>query len=156
GDIILRFNEIDIIKMTDLPRVVAESDIGSVANVEIWRKNKKIIIQVELGELPEQTFTKKNLQNKEKKIEESFVKSLGITVTKTKDSKGVLVNKVNSETVNLVKGDIILEVNREIVSSIKSLLLIVDKYKETGRSSLLLKIQRGEEKSWVTIKFLIN
>ena len=156
GDIILRFNEIDIIKMTDLPRVVAESDVGSVANVEIWRKNKKIIIQVELGELPEQTFTKKNLQNKEKKIEESFVKSLGITITKTKDSKGVLVNKINSETVNLVKGDIILEVNREIVSSIKSLLLIVDKYKETGRSSLLLKIQRGEETSWVTIKFIIN
>ena len=36
--------------MTDLPRVVAESDVGSVAIVEVWRKNKKIIIEVELGE----------------------------------------------------------------------------------------------------------
>ena len=61
GDIILKFNDIEIIKMTDLPRVVAESDVGSIANVEIWRKNKKIIIQVVLGELPEQTYTKNNL-----------------------------------------------------------------------------------------------
>ena len=39
GDVILSFNDIEIIKMTDLPRVVAESDVGSIANVEIWRKN---------------------------------------------------------------------------------------------------------------------
>ncbi len=44
--------------MTDLPRVVAESDVGSIAKVEIWRKNKKIVIEVELGELPEQTYSK--------------------------------------------------------------------------------------------------
>ena len=156
GDIILRFNEIEIIKMTDLPRVVAESDVGSIAKVEILRKNKKIIIEVKLGELPEQNYTKNTLQKKEKTIEESFVKSLGITVTKTIDFKGVLVSKVASEIVNLEKGDIILEVNREIVNSTKFLLSLVDKYKKTGRSSLLLKIQRGEETSWVTIKFLIN
>ena len=156
GDIILSFNDIEIIKMTDLPRVVAESDIGSLAKVEIWRKNKKITIQVELGELPEQAFIKKNLQKKKNKIEESFITSLGITVTKTKDSKGVLVNKVDSKIISLKKGDIILEINREIVNSTKSLLLLVDKYKKTGRSSLLLKIQRGDETSWVTIKFIIN
>ena len=156
GDIILKFNDIEIIKMRDLPRVVAESDVGSIANVEIWRKDQKITIQVELGELPELTYTENNSQKKEKKIEESFVKSLGIAITKTKDLKGVLVNKVSNETINLKKGDIILEVNREIVSSIKSLLSIVNKYEKTGRSSLLLKILRDGETSWVTIKFLIN
>ena len=156
GDIILKFNDIEIIKMTDLPRVVAESDVGSIANVEIWRKNIKMIIQVELGELPEETYIKNNLQKKEIIIEESFIKSLGITVTKTKDSKGVLVNKVGEETLSLEKEDIILEVNREIVNSTKSLLSLVDKYEKTGRSSLLLKIQRGDEISWVTIKFIIN
>ena len=156
GDIILKFNDIDIIKMNDLPRVVAESDVGSIANVEIWRKNKKIIVQVELGELPEQTYLTNNSQKKEKKIDESFVQSLGITITQTKDSKGVLVNKVDDEIVNLEKEDIILEVNREIVNTTKLFLLLVDKYEKTGRSSLLLKIKRDEETSWVTIKFLIN
>ena len=49
-----------------------------------------------------------------------------------------------------------IEVNREIVKSIKSFSSLVEKYKETGRSSLLLKIQRGDETSWVTIKFVDN
>jgi hypothetical protein len=49
-----------------------------------------------------------------------------------------------------------MEVNREIVDSIKSFTSLVEKYKKTGRSSLLLKIQRDEETSWVTIKFVDN
>ena len=59
GDVILRFNDIEIVKMIDLPRVVAESDVGSVANVEIWRKNKIIKIEVKLGELPEETYVER-------------------------------------------------------------------------------------------------
>ena len=63
GDVILKFNDIEIVKMTDLPRVVAEADVGSIAKVEIWRKNKKIMIEVELGELPEQTYVNKKPLN---------------------------------------------------------------------------------------------
>ena len=73
-----------------------------------------------------------------------------------KNSKGVLVSKVDNEEINLDKGDIILEVNREIVETTKSFISIVDKYKKTGRSSLLLKVQREEEISWITIKFIDN
>ncbi len=156
GDVILKFNNIEIIKMTDLPRVVAESDVGSLAKVEIWRKNKKIIIEVELGELPEQTYVNKNTKKIEDKTTEQIIKSLGITITKQKDSNGVLVVEVNSTDISLQKGDIILEVNRELVNSINSFNSLVEKYKKTGRSSLLLKIQRNDETSWVTIKFIVN
>jgi serine protease Do len=142
--------------MTDLPRVVAESDVGSIAMVEVWRKNKKIIIEVELGELPEQTYVQNKSQKKENKIKEEAIKSLGITITENKESNGILVSKVDDENINLEKGDIIMEVNRELVDSTKTFISLVDKYKKTGRSSLLLKIQRDEEISWVTIKFIIN
>ena len=67
-----------------------------------------------------------------------------------------LVSRVDNDEIKLNNGDIILEVNREIVVSIDSFTSLVEKYKETGRSSLLLKIQRGEETSWVTIKFVNN
>jgi len=156
GDVILKFNDVEIIKMTDLPRVVAESDVGSIAMVEVWRKNKKIIIEVELGELPEQTYVQNKPQKKENKIKEEAIKSLGITITENKESNGILVSKVDDENINLEKGDIIMEVNRELVDSTKAFISLVDKYKKTGRSSLLLKIQRNEEISWVTIKFIIN
>ena len=156
GDVILKFNDIEIIKMTDLPRVVAESDVGSTAIVEVWRKNKKIIIEVELGELPEQTYVKAKSPKKENKTNEKKIISLGITIKEDDQSDGVTVIKVDSEEIKLSSGDIILEVNREIVQSIKSFSSLVEKYKETGRSSLLLKIKKDEETSWVTIKFIDN
>jgi serine protease Do len=140
--------------MTDLPRVVAESDVGSIAMVEVWRKNEKMIIEVELGELPEQTYVKTNPSKNKNKPKEEIIKSLGITIKDNDQSDGIIVTKVDNDEIKLDSGDVIIEVNREIVKSIKSFTSLVEKYKETGRSSLLLKIQRGEETSWVTIKFV--
>jgi len=156
GDVILKFNDIEIVKMTDLPRVVAEADVGSIAKVEIWRKNKKIMIEVELGELPEQTYVNKKPQKKEKQTKEKLVKSLGITIKDSTDSVGVIVTKIDADEINIQEGDTILEVNREPVESLNSFIALVEKYEKTGRSSLLLKIKRDEETSWVTIKFISN
>ena len=156
GDVILRFNDIEIVKMTDLPRVVAEADVGSIAIVEIWRKNKKIVIEVELGELPEQTYVNKKPKINEKQSQEKKIKSLGIVIDDTKDSVGVTVTRIDVDDISLQKGDIILEVNREAVDTSTSFISLVEKYENTGRSSLLLKIKRDEETSWVTIKFINN
>ena len=156
GDVILKFNDIEIVKMTDLPRVVAEADVGSIAKVEIWRKNKKIMIEVELGELPEQTYVNKKPQKKENQTKEKLVKSLGITIKDSTDSVGVIVTKIAADEINIQEGDTILEVNREPVESLNSFIALVEKYEKTGRSSLLLKIKRDEETSWVTIKFISN
>tara|TARA_Y100001970_G_scaffold284662_1_gene402509 strand:+ start:349 stop:1743 length:1395 start_codon:yes stop_codon:yes gene_type:complete len=156
GDVILKFNDIEIVKMTDLPRVVAEADVGSIAKVEIWRKNKKIMIEVELGELPEQTYVNKKPQKKENQTKEKLVKSLGITIKDSTASVGVIVTKIDADEINIQEGDTILEVNREPVESLNSFIALVEKYEKTGRSSLLLKIKRDEETSWVTIKFISN
>ena len=156
GDVILKFNDIEIVKMTDLPRVVAEADVGSIAKVEIWRKNKKIMIEVELGELPEQTYVNKKPQKKENQTKEKLIKSLGITIKDSADSVGVIVTKIDADEINIQEGDVILEVNREPVESLTSFIALVEKYEKTGRSSLLLKIKRDEETSWVTIKFISN
>jgi len=156
GDVILKFNDIEIVKMTDLPRVVAEADVGSIAKVEIWRKNKKIMIEVELGELPEQTYVNKKPQKKENQTQEKIIKSLGITIKDATESVGVIVTKIDADEINIQEGDVILEVNRESVESLNSFITLVEKYEKTGRSSLLLKIKRDEETSWVTIKFISN
>ena len=156
GDVILKFNNIEIMKMTDLPRVVAKADVGSIAKVEIWRKNKKIMIEVELGELPEQTYVNKKPQKKENQIKEELIKSLGITIKDSTDSVGVIVTKIDADEINIQEGDVILEVNRESVESLTSFISLVENYEKTGRSSLLLKIKRDEETSWVTIKFISN
>ncbi len=149
GDVILRFNESEIFKMSDLPRVVAESDVGSTAYLEVWRKNKKINIEVVLGELPGEIVTER--VNQEVENIQNNIEVLGITISN--NNNGVEVTAIKQEFSNLELGDIILEVNREPISDIASFSKLVNQLEKTGRSSLLLKILRNDEQLWVTIKF---
>ena len=55
------------------------------------------------------------------------------------------ISLVDNNEIKLSNGDIIMEVNREIVESIKSFTSLVDKYKQTGRSSLLDIYSRFQE-----------
>ena len=149
GDVILKFNNEEIIKMSDLPRVVAEADVGSTASLEVWRKNKRINIEVILGELPGEVVTERD--NIEPKIKDKKIMSLGITIIN--NDSGIEVTNVEDEDSSLLIGDIISEVNREKVDNINLFEEMVDKFEKSGRSSILLKIIRDEEQLWITIRF---
>ena len=151
GDVIIKFNNNLLESMTDLPKLVAESDVGSIALVEVWRKNKSILIEVELGELEEETFVNRSIVKENKENIISF-DELGLSIKKSIDDKGVVVVK-SDESSNLLPDDIIIEVNREKVSSIESFKDLISAIKETGRSSILLKIVRENQSLWVTLKF---
>ncbi len=150
GDVILKFNNIEIIIMTDLPRVVAESDVGSIAFVEVWRKNKIIQVEVKLGELPEETYVQRSAINKNEKT--YFVDNLNLTVGPNLEKSGVIVIETDDDS-KLNPGDIIIEINRDPITTIDSFLEIVERIDKTGRNSLLLKIIRDKKSLWVTIKF---
>ena len=138
--------------MPDLPRVVAESDVGSTAILEVWRKNKKINIEVILGELPGEVVTeRKTTSNIERNLK---IESLGITIED--HESGVKVISIDDIDSSLQNGDIITEVNREIINNMNSFEELVNSLEKTGRSSLLLKIIRDDEQNWVTIKFKNN
>ena len=51
GDIILKFDGKTIEKMRDLPRIVAETEIGTTVDVELFRQGKKATVKIILGEL---------------------------------------------------------------------------------------------------------
>ena len=153
GDVILKFNDIDVTNMIDLPRLVAESDIDSLAKVEVWRKNKVLTIEVKLGELPEKNYAKEKSSKDDPEISnETKILDLGISISSTKNDKGVIVTK-QTENKKLLVGDIIIEVNREEITSVESFNDLINKIKITGRTSLLLKILRNNESLWITIKF---
>ena len=149
GDVILKFNNEEIVKMSDLPRLVAESDVGSIASLEIWRKNKKINIEVVLGELPGEVVTERDSKDTNK--QEIEIEVLGIKIEN--HESGVKVTSIENKESNLEIGDIISEVNRELIADISSFNILVTELEKTGRASLLLKIIRNEEQLWVTIKF---
>ena len=131
--------------MLDLPRLVGESDIGSVAKVEVWRKNKIITIEVMLGELPEKNYTKEDKNN-----QTDFL-YLGLSVLPTDNNQGVIIAD-NDENVDVLVGDVIVEVNREKITTVKSFSELINTIKNTGRTSLLLKIIRDNKSLWIAIK----
>ena len=138
--------------MPDLPRVVAESDVGSTAILEVWRKNKKINLEVILGELPGEVVTeRKTTPDIESNLK---IESLGITIED--HESGVKVISIDDIDSSLQNGDIITEVNREVINNMNSFEELVNSLEKTGRSSLLLKIIRDDEQNWVTIKFKNN
>ena len=152
GDVILKFNESDILKMTDLPRVVAESDVGSFADVLIWRKNKLITIKIKLGELPEEILVERK-DIDQQNSNEFFIKNLNLKIANLDNKKGAIVMEVDP-TSNLKVGDIITEINRELIEDVESLINLVNSIESTGRNSLLLKIIREKKSLWITIQFI--
>ena len=136
--------------MLDLPRLVAESDIGSIAKVQVWRKNKILEIKVKLGELPEKSYSNEKIL-KEESNEINF-DDLNISISATNNNEGVLVTKTN-EKIDLLVGDVIIEVNREKITTTISFVKLVKNIKKTGRTSLLLKILRDNKSFWITVKF---
>jgi len=151
GDIVLKFNNIDINRMSDLPRLVAESNVGSIALVEVWRKNKIIKIEVKLGELPEKTYVNRDEEKKDEN--EFYIKKLDLYLEPAGLEEGVRIVKIEQES-DIVVGDVIIEVNREKIKNINQFLDIINKIHDTGRNSLLLKVKRKENTFWATIKFV--
>jgi serine protease Do len=54
GDVVIRFNNIDIKHSIDLPRMAAESEPGTTGVLVVNRDGKEITIQITLGEFPGQ------------------------------------------------------------------------------------------------------
>jgi len=52
GDVILSINGQEIRRMHDLPLVVAETPIGRVAAVTVWRRNAALALRPVIGEMP--------------------------------------------------------------------------------------------------------
>jgi serine protease Do len=52
GDVILSINGQEIRRMHDLPLIVAETPIGRVAAVTVWRRNTALSLQPVIGEMP--------------------------------------------------------------------------------------------------------
>ena len=149
GDVILKFNDDEIKNKEDLVRLVGESDIGSLSKVEVWRKNIKLVIEVQLGELPEKSYVKRKIST-DQTNEKKFI-DLGLSIAPTKNEEGVIVSKVD-ENLNLLIGDLIIEVNMDKVTTVERFIKLIENIKKTERRSILLKVIRGEELQWVTLK----
>ncbi len=152
GDIILEFDEKKIDTMRTLPKVVANTEVGKIVKLKIWRDKKLISKNLKLGRL-EASEEFKEKKSKKNKTEEVEIETLKINVRqlnendissrKLKINKGVVITEISNKSP--LKGllsvnDIIIEASRLPIAKPSDLEEIVKKIEKKGNKTLLLSI----------------
>jgi serine protease Do len=156
GDVILSFVGKPIVKMRDLPRIVADTPVEKEVEVVVLRKGEEIILGVSVGRLEdgEKQIAASNGQEKEKvkKVAEtSLGMKLGEITDEIRESEGIkdTVNGVlilnieegsNAQDKKIKAGEIIVEVGQEAVSTGTEVIARVDALKKKGRRNALLMV----------------
>ncbi len=169
GDVILEFNGRDVEESRKLPRIVAETEVGKTVDVVVWRDGRRRTVRVTLGEL--EKFDQANLSTEtpgeDEKPVERAIDELGLslsTITRTMaekyslstDQEGVVITDVKGDSgaaeKGLRKGDVIVEVNQEKVSTPDAVAAKIKDAAQNGRRSVLLLINRDGDLRFVALR----
>ena len=169
GDVILKFNGVDVKEMRTLPRLVAETDIGKAVPVVVWRDGKEVTLQASIAELPDdvqQASATPPAPAKKPADTAVAITGLGMKLAsltadlRTKysigaDQKGVVVTDVTNNGAaaarGLKPGDVVVEVQQETVSTPQDVQDRVDKYRKMSRKTVLMLVQNSDGLRWVPI-----
>ena len=155
GDVILKFGENDIKISSDLPKFVSSTKPGSKISVSILRQGKEKQLEITIGEMPteDMVVARKNNEQTQKNRIGLTVKDLTPQQKKQiKENAGVLVIEVADASLNagIRKGDVVLGLNNNPVSSAQSFNQSLKKIKK-GKTIALL-IYRNGDTLYVPIK----
>ncbi len=155
GDIIVDFNGHKIQEMSDLPRLVAATPIGSRVPVSVIRDGKERSVTAEVAELKEKTAplgepeTSGDLGMKVRTLNPELARRLDLP----EGEKGVVVTDVDgaglAAEAGIQPGDVVKQVNRKPVDSVADYQRLVSQAKPG--QTLLFLIKRGETTSFRAI-----
>lgn len=168
GDVILRFKGAKVAETRELSRLVAETPVGSVVKVVIWRKGRKLTKTVTLGELEkaETRMAANGNGNDNDDTERKDIKRLGMTLVTISrelrkkfkladDVKGVVVTAVEdgSEAAekSIKPGDIIEEIQLKPVGDLRDAKRRFRELNKAGKKSVLLLIKRGRDSRFIAL-----
>lgn len=170
GDIILEFDSKPIARMRDLPRVVAETEVGKAVPVKILRNGAEQTLSITLGrlELGEQLIAKNNAPatpapapapeptaTEEEAPPPGLPDLVGFDVALLDEQKraefgiapeedGIVVTSVKSgsdaDQKGFIPGLLVTEVNQKEIGTVDELSELVAEAKEAGRPAVLFKV----------------
>lgn len=166
-DAILEVNGSKIEDSRDLARKIAEIAPGTDVAVKIWRDNGNETINLKLGTFPTSSTELAKLRDgkapakPEPKKKNMSLDQLGLKLKakSATDEKqdGVAIAEVDPKSdaaqKGLRAGDLILQVDRKLVSEPKDVVDNVKRVKDEGRAAVLLLIQTGGQKRIVPLRF---
>ena len=155
GDIIIEIAGKNIQDTHELLRIVADLKVGEKARVKVVRDGKEKVFAVIIGERKEERKIASKGKTGEhygmtvQEITPEIAKHLGLS-----EKSGVIITQVRegspADDAGLKTQDIILQINKAKISSMKDFLIEISKDSQ-GNTSLLL-VKRGKMNFFVTLK----
>ncbi len=165
GDIILEFDGILIKEMKELPRIVAQTEVGKTVKVKVWRNGKEITKKIKLGRL--ETSEDFKAEKKEKTDSNtSEIKSLKISVrvlskkdiedrNLPKDISGLVITNIQQDSpINFLKiNNIIIEAQKKKIRSVKDFKKITENVLQSNEKTMLIAIYNNQnQRRYIGVK----
>ena len=165
GDIILEFDGKLINEMIELPKIVAETEVGKKVKVKVWRNKREISKDIILGRL-ETSEDFKSQGKVTEKPKETNIEGLKISVrilnkndiknrNLPKGTTGVVITKIeeNSPINYLAENNIIVEAQKKKINTIGDLDNIVKKTLRSSEKTLLIAIYNNQnQRRYIGVK----
>ncbi len=165
GDVIITFDGQAIDEMRELPRVVAETEVGKAVEVVVVRRGEEMTFDVELGELEvfeDQLAASMNGGQPEQQPEKSKAPTdvLGMVLEPVSpqlrqefdlpnDVDGVVVTNVApgspAARAGILQGDLIPEVGQEQVGTVDDVVAQIDGARDRALKSVVVRVLRSDD-----------
>lgn len=157
GDIITKVDGKTVDTPNALSRLIAGIEPGAAANIEVVRDSRRLVLSVSLSERRENAIVASVPPSRTEVKLGIDVQDLNADLAekfKLKDSKGVLIAKVDQGSIaqaeGLREGDLIKEVNRHEVSTVSEFTAAVSRVKRG--ETVLLRVMRETRAFFVVLK----
>ncbi len=160
GDVIIKFNDVDVKDSRALPRIVGETPIGKKVPMVVWRQGKEVTLDVNVGEFEEaeqEGLVGLEDQKAERRSQREGIKALGMVLQDLKPAiaerlnlgegtKGAFIASIHPDSEAFQKGvrpgSVIMEVTvaskTEKVTKPEDFVEILKKARKDGHSEILL------------------
>ena len=161
-DVVLALNGIEVEDSDALRNRIADFQPGTEIELEIYRDGRRKMVEIELGELPDNPSQLASSEGPEK----SPASNIGIDVMNISREwtryyemgSGVVIAKVVAGSVaedkGLRRGELITEVNGEPVSNVREFVSIIRQF-DAGEA-IRFRVQRGEQQRLVGIRIPVE
>jgi len=154
GDIIINFNGTPINEMKELPKIVAQTEVGKVVEVIVWRNGKEIIKKIKLGRLETSDDFKVEKPNENKILEIEKLK-ISVRLVNQNDlrernlpsnTKGLVITDIKPESPidYLNVGNIIIETDGKPIRTVGQLNNYIDSVIRSGNKTIFITIYNNQ------------
>jgi serine protease Do len=162
GDVVIEFNGKPVNEVKDLPRLVADSQVGGKATMKVLRSGKETSLNVEVGLLEDDQAKAVQVSQTPEKDVPSVSTVLGMTISSVTDElrlkykvedtvKGAVVTAVAADSTaadkRLEPGDVITEAGDKQVQTAADVAKAVEDAEKIGKTSVLLLVSKGGKQS---------